>query len=209
MSQFVVLVVLFNSIFQISAVYNGTEAKVNQFPYAIMIYAPTSYGAGVLISDRHVLTAAHVLKDIEPDETVGILAGAHDLRVESAGIYMESSKTFIHENFSMPSAVYDIGIIELPQPLNFSESIQPIKISSKRKAELDARDNEVVLSGWGHVAFNTSTDLLQFATMRLIPLRECLKFRKFYTEFITTSNICSMRIEGMPCNGECLVSCGF
>ncbi|KAG5669785.1 hypothetical protein PVAND_000078 [Polypedilum vanderplanki] len=199
---FLVLAILFQLNYKISAIYDGTEAEINQFPFTVMIYGPASYGAGVLISDRHVLTAAHVIKDIFDNETVGILAGAHDLTDESGGIFVESSKFFMHENFSMPSAVYDIGIIELPEALNFSESIQAIKISNKKLFEYDSEDNKVELSGWGHVAYNTSTDLLHYATMRLIPLKECLKYRKYYTEYITTNNICTMKIKGMPCNGD-------
>ena len=30
----------------------------------------------------------------------------------------------MHENFTLPSAVFDIGIIELPEPLVLSDNIQ-------------------------------------------------------------------------------------
>jgi secreted trypsin-like serine protease len=203
MSRLVVLALLFQSIFQVRAIFNGTEAAPNQFPYTVKISTIFGSGTGVIISERFVLTAAHVLEHYHfKKKVVFVLAGVYNLNDKSTSMYMESYNIIVHENFSMPAAVNDIAIIVLPRVLKFSESIQPIKIETKMNVELDNSDNEIVVSGWGFKDFYKSTDLLLFATMKLVSYEECLKYKSYYTETLTRRNICTVRIGGMPCNGE-------
>lgn len=49
----------------------------------------------------------------------------------------------------MPSAVNDVGLIELPNPVVESAAIKFIGIETKPNADYDFKDNLVIVSGWG------------------------------------------------------------
>lgn len=130
----------------------------------------------------------------------------------------------MHENFSMPSAANDIGIIELPERLNFSESIQPLEISTQPNVDLDETDTQVVIAGWNfiHTLFNLilnwefiegwgfthdnsgPADKLLYTRMKLITIHECFNYRQHYYEEMTENHICTKHVDGGPCDGRYL-----
>ena len=157
---------------------------------------------GALISESYVLTAAHCLRNIRKDVKFRVVVGASKLyQSERKTIY--TNKFWMHENFTMPLAVYDIGIIKLPEPLIRSESIQWLKLSTKANTDLDDDDKEVEIAGWGYTEFNRRMSRnLQYTKMNLIPLDECKKYKSHYIEDMNEDHICTEKIEGMPCGGD-------
>lgn len=187
------------------AIYYGKVAENNQFPYVVLIHSPMSFCTGALISGRHVLTAAHCLMSIWIGGKVTVYVGANRyLGYKSTdGQTMHSDKFWIHEHFRMPSAVFDIGIIELPEPLIWSEKIQWLKLSTKINADLDDEDKEVYLAGWGNSEYSHGiTDKIRYTKMDLIPINECMIYKSNYVEDMNENHICTRKIYGMPCDGD-------
>lgn len=66
----------------------------------------------------------------------------------------------------------DIAVMRLERPLNFTNSIQPIKLLSK---EIPTGGN-VTISGWGKVSnIGGISDRLKFNTLQAIAEKECAK----------------------------------
>lgn len=186
----------------INAIYNGTAAKQHKYPHTVLVHSPQFFCTGALISDRHVLTAAHCLMSIRKGGQAKVNVGAHVYygHGNSDGRTIFSNKFWIHENFTMPSAVFDLGIIELPEPLELSDTIRPIKISTKFDADLDAEDKDVYVAGWGYTnEFSGAANVLQYTEMKLIPLNDCKKFKSHYIEDLNDNHICTEMLKGMPC----------
>lgn len=153
--------------------------------------------------------------DIEKNDEVTVILGAHNYynNGETGRLRIRSRKHWLHENFSMPLAENDLGLIELPYAVNISDQIHPIKLS--RDKDIDARINHgdkeiiVILSGWGYQnTHNRPAVLLQTARMKLIPYDECTKFQNHYVEKLSRNHICAMGRDNrpghsvLPCDGD-------
>ena len=161
----------------VTGIYYSKKAENNQFPYNVLIDGRYSFCTGALISESYVLTAAHCLRKIPKGGNIKVVVG-------SSTLYDPDKKTmfadtfWMHENFTMPSAVYDVGIIKLPEPLIAGENIQWIKVSTKVNADLDDEDKEVEIAGWGYTEnYRGIADELRYTKMNLIPLKDCEKYK--------------------------------
>lgn len=196
---FVVFVFQVNQSF---GIHYGQKAQKDQFPYSVLLKYFSSFCSGALISDRHVLTAAHCLRNIRQGNKIKIDVGFYH-RYRAGGKILYSDKYWMHENFTMPSAVYDIGIVELPEALVESDNIKWLQLSTKLNAESDFEDKDVEVAGWGHTEFyHGISHELQYANMTLITLNECKKYKSHYVEDLNDDNICTERVKGAPCDGD-------
>lgn len=187
----------------VQGIYNGQIANKHQFPYLVYIRSSQFYCAGSLISDRHVLTAAHCLMR---SSSILIILGIHENYGwgYSDGVNAISTKFWIHENFSLPLAQNDIGIVELPKSVykyvNNTRKVKSIGISPT--TDIDLNESEVITAGWGHTAQYTIANRPYYTKMSLIYTTECIKYQGHYIEAITKDHICTMKITGMPCDGD-------
>lgn len=194
--------------FELNLVYGihyGKVAKRHQFPYAVIVHSPRFFCSGALISNRHIITAAHCLMSVRENTSVPVNVGAHEYygNRQTDGKTIYASKFWIHENFKMPSAVFDIGVIELPEALDSSDKIKWLKLSTKLNADLDAEDKEVYLAGWGYTEYSYGVaDELHWTKMDLMPLNDCMKYKDHYVEDMNKDHICTRKTEGMPCGGD-------
>jgi hypothetical protein len=140
----------------------------------------------------------------EHDE-VSVILGAHNYynNGEPGRLRIRSKKYWTHENFSMPYAENDLGIIELPFSVNFTEQIQPIKIMNDTKfdSNLDEEQKETlaVISGWGYQGSDYEpAEILQTARMRLLTYKECEKYQPHFVEKMTRNHICALGYDNRP-----------
>ncbi|XP_070504155.1 mite allergen Der f 3-like [Chironomus tepperi] len=196
------LVCLVFQVNQLNGIYYAEKAIKNQFPYTVLIRDFLSFCTGALISDRHVLTAAHCLRDLRKGSKIKVEVGYFE-RSRRGGMSFHSDKYWMHENFIMPSAVYDIGLIELPVALDYSKNIQWLKLSTKQNAELDLDDQEVEIAGWGDTEYSTGiSSRLLYTNMTLITMDECEKYKSHYVEDFNENHICAVKVKGSPCSGD-------
>lgn len=188
-----------------NAIYDGNDATKHQFPYLVYVSSPQFYCAGTLISNRHVLTAAHCLMSLREGDKAKIILGMHQNGWNKDGLTVWSSNHWIHENFTMPSAEFDIGIAEIDSIdnlVNNSRLAKPIKIDKTANIDLDPSQKEVIVSGWGHTSRYNPALTPQYTKMRLISVNECLQYKSHYIESITPDHICAENILGTPCDGD-------
>lgn len=70
---------------------------------------------------------------------------------KTGGTYYKPEKLIPHEDFGSLLFAYDIGLIRLQTPIEFSENVQPIKLSTK---EVGADEN-VQVTGWGRLSVSS------------------------------------------------------
>jgi secreted trypsin-like serine protease len=135
-------------------------AKKKQFDCVGQVYKGTlASGSCVLISDRYILSAAHVFIDSDtiPDtlnfngQTIVVYVAYNhrvtdifNLRILIKGRKLKGKKLWIHPHYldSLTKGSCDIAILELEKPLN---NIVPAKLNSS----LDELNSDVVGVGFG------------------------------------------------------------
>jgi len=128
-------------------IVGGVEASPNQWPWQVALFVDNAwFCGGSLISDTHVLTAAHC---VEGATYFDIMAGAHNVRASSEPHRVEitSYNGFTHENWNGADLSNDVALIELPSPITFNDYIRPACLPAKGDTA-DAGEL-VTATGWG------------------------------------------------------------
>lgn len=192
-------------------IYNGREAVENEFPFIVAVLPKSEVCGGVLLNDLFVLTAGHCLMNTAKGQSVTVVLGGNNFYSfvsEKNKIELKATVFWIHENFSMPTAKNDIGIIKLPRPVKFTNEIYPVKISKDLKIDQCNKEVSVIISGWGAIEQFEPIEFLQTATLKLIPISDCLKFQSHFAETITKNHICAFGLRNTdsrstaPCDGD-------
>nr|ABZ04021.1 serine protease 13 [Costelytra zealandica] len=134
-----------------SRIVGGTEAAPNSIPYqaALLLTAAagTFFCGGSLISTRYVLTAAHCLDGVVQVE---VRLGAHQVNVNEASQVRLFTSTFVqHSAWNAANLQNDIAVIELPQAVTLSASIQILPLPTYSDVGNNFSGTSARISGWG------------------------------------------------------------
>lgn len=182
-------------------IINGIPAKRGQFPWQVAIISDDNYFCGgSLISDTWVLTAAHCTDN--RTSFVVYLGTVHLIDRDSGSVTQVTSKSIVHSEYNNTSFSNDIALIQLPEPVDFSLYISPVRLPSRSQLTTDFVGQTVRISGWGRVS-DLSTNLpdtLQYADMSVISNLQCLDT---FASYITGTKICvSTADKRSPCKGD-------
>ncbi|XP_017121904.1 uncharacterized protein LOC108142506 isoform X3 [Drosophila elegans] len=110
----------------------------------------------VVISKRHLLTAAHCLYG-SPKGAYFVRVGDHYANIaENSEVDTFIENWYTHEDFRKGTHMNnDIALVVLKSPLKFSDYVQPICLPDK-KAEL-VENRKCTISGWGSIKAGVST----------------------------------------------------
>lgn len=129
-------------------IVGGEDAKEGQIPYQVSLRLPAAdlhFCGGAIISNRHILSAAHCMADLEsrPSFVVAVI-GSVDA---SQGVKMKIDKITSHKGWDRSKLINDISLLRTVEEIVFSESIQPIALPTQDLPE--GGDTNTLLSGWG------------------------------------------------------------
>lgn len=190
-------------------IFNGFNSSRGQFPHQAFLIISFNSGhrvcGGSLISDRWVLTAAHCLNGTRSIEIhLGALK-TYQFREQGRVIYYGyPSSVFIHPHFVAEIALHDIGLVQLEESVQFTDTVQPIALP---KSGEYYHDIPTIASGFGlqntddeHVA-----QILQWAPFYTINNFKCAGFFSDVASIIVLrpSIICAVGIKDASiCMGD-------
>lgn len=113
----------------------GNEATPHEYPWMASLFftqgssSGTYFCGGTLISDEWVMTAAHC---VDGATSMKVFLGAHNVRetTEDGRLEFEATEYFAHPDWNTLLIRNDIGLIRLPQKVQFNEIIRPICLPS-------------------------------------------------------------------------------
>ena len=111
---------------------------------------------GVLLTSRHVLTAATCVLPA-PGDSIGVVTGEHNLGQSEPGQAAHSVTNILpHPEFSEVSAPpgHNLAVLTLARRLEVSE-LAPVCWGPLSPPDLDPEDGHV-FTGWGHTQFGPS-----------------------------------------------------
>ncbi|GBM56326.1 Proclotting enzyme, partial [Araneus ventricosus] len=115
---------------------------------------------GALVTDRHVITAAHCVvtgrgsTTMSPNQ-LSVRLGAHDLRQsnepDSVDIPVEAVRR--HEQFNPRTYKNDIAVLRLRRPVQFSDHISPVCLPYDSLTNDDLTGKTSTVTGFGTTSF--------------------------------------------------------
>merc|ERR1712165_298869 len=97
-------------------VVGGAEAEAHQFPWQVGLFFDGYFCGGSIISEKHILTAAHCADGVFEHEVV---VGAHDIRASDNTVIMAHSPT-VHPEWDSYNLANDLAILELEEEIDFA-----------------------------------------------------------------------------------------
>ncbi|XP_065367711.1 trypsin eta-like [Calliphora vicina] len=160
-------------------IIGGREIDVIKHPYLVSIRYRSqpneSYVhkcAGVIYSERVVVTAAQCVVDIKDNEKVMVVAGANS-RTGLDGLPYPALKWVSHPSYSSWTVDYDIGLIVIDDVFDFEHmKIKPISIRESRPIE----GKVGTVAGWGYrEEFGPSSSNLEEVQVPIVGSADCIK----------------------------------
>ncbi|NXV79651.1 C1S protein, partial [Atlantisia rogersi] len=143
-----------NPIREKAKIFGGTLAEKGNFPWQVYFEYPR--GGGVLISERWVMTAAHVLEGFEsPTMYAGVInVGRRDFRT-TEGTQLIPEASFIHPGWkkqpidTRTDFDNDIALLKLRDPVKMGPNISPLCLPGK-SPEYELQEGTLgYIAGWG------------------------------------------------------------
>ncbi|KYN09021.1 Chymotrypsin-2, partial [Trachymyrmex cornetzi] len=187
---------------RIRRLVGGQPAIESEFPYQVSVrYYNLHICSGALISDRHVLSAAHCICGLidEPSEELSVHTGSINLK--------EGEKHAVKDVICHPDYVYgsekswtaDLVVIMLAKEICISSSQSPIALAMHDDVPIG---QQAIISGWGRVhPFSWLSRDLQKLSVPIIDNNVCQAYYKNTT--ILNSQICTFEKKGIgACKGD-------
>ncbi|XP_068998590.1 complement component 1, r subcomponent [Embiotoca jacksoni] len=200
-------------------IFGGDDAPVDTIPWQALLSVDGSRGGGMVIADRWILTAAHVLisnnGQQQSHRTVRIYMGLTDatsLLDSPNGLY--ASSIHIHPEYNNPHRLdynNDIALIKLQEPVIFNSSIMPVCLPAEDVVYIAGIMGQV--SGFGVTGNHSSrflTNKLKYVHVPVVGQQACsrsvslLKVKRFDIPNLTNNMFCAGVPEGGKdsCQGD-------
>ncbi|KAH8306419.1 hypothetical protein KR018_010873, partial [Drosophila ironensis] len=176
-------------------VAGGKDASPGQFPWmALLKYdidGPRPFlCSGSLITESHILTAAHCI--VERPNVLSVRLGEHNLDTEQDCTYKGRNRVClppyeeyevddirVHPNYIHGQVFNDIAIIKLKGLVRPKSHIKPICLPITEQSKALAYDESFYIAGWGRTDKTDTPSVLQRALVQRQGLDVC---RQFYDD---------------------------
>ncbi|XP_020811363.1 melanization protease 1 [Drosophila serrata] len=187
-------------------VSGGIQARLGEFPWmALLKYRSDSqrpfFCGGSLISDRHVLTAAHCI--IQQPDVIAVRLGEHDLSKEEDCTILggfkricqppyeeyEVDRVHVHPNYVHGQINYDLAVVRLKEQVRPKSHIQPVCLPIDQRSQELTFNQDFFIAGWGKTDKQEVSNTLQKAIVTRQSLDTC---RQYYNKGeVNDNHICA------------------
>lgn len=135
-------------------IVGGQDASTGEFPYVVSIRSfefSKNFCAGAIVSNRHVVSAAHCLFDhrFKVDQLFIVVGAWH---FQDDGERKSVEWITLHPQFNETNLHHDISVLKTRCEIEFTLNILPIALPSLNLPDMGGVEASV--SGWGRTVSN-------------------------------------------------------
>lgn len=139
---------------QFPRITGGRPAELEEWPWMVAILRPRLphvHCGGALVTDRHVLTAAHCVVDI-PKEAMFVRLGEYNTQLfnETRSRDFRIANIVSHVDFNPHNMMNDIALIRIEKPTIYNTYIWPACLPPPN---VNWEGRMAVVTGWGTESF--------------------------------------------------------
>ncbi|XP_014255448.1 trypsin-2-like isoform X2 [Cimex lectularius] len=131
---------------------NKVRTTIYYVPYMVrLLKKRKTTCSGSIINASWILTAAHCLPHSRKLDSIEIMAGVDDVEDYRKAQFAMAKRVIQHPNY-IPSKIskYDLGLIELVEPLNLSSTVQVLPLTNNSWPSTERLYSQPCLAaGWG------------------------------------------------------------
>ncbi|KAL1492643.1 hypothetical protein ABEB36_010872 [Hypothenemus hampei] len=182
--------------------------QVQQWPWLAALYyakqlkneSAEPFCGGALITDTHIITAAHCLQKNSPQE-IRVRLGEFDFSTQNETRFQdcEVAEILNHENFVISTYENDISIIRLTHAVSFNSYIWPLCLPPSGE---DFVNQTAIVAGWGRQIYSgPNSPILLQVSVPVWPQESC---QDSVLQRITEFNLCAAGYDGGKdsCQGD-------
>ncbi|KAF7252536.1 Coagulation factor X isoform 1 [Varanus komodoensis] len=131
-------------------IVNGTDCKLGECPWQALLLNDNGDGfcGGTILSQIYVLTAAHCINQT----TIKVLVGEVNTAMRKSGTLHSVDKVYVHHKFVPETYDFDIALIKLREPIQFTENVIPACLPTADFANhVLMKQNHAIVSGFGRI----------------------------------------------------------
>ncbi|XP_054709104.1 proclotting enzyme-like [Uloborus diversus] len=196
-------------------IVGGQEATLGAWPWMAIMFVVrrgrrSPECGGALVTDSHVITAAHCVVTSRRGNTINprsllVRLGEHDIENDNDGAkHLDVTVRFIirHEHFNLRTFQNDIAILVLSSSIKFTQNISPICLPFQQFTDDTLAQRNAMTAGWGTISFGgPSSSKLMEVQLRIWQNPACRRiFRNDVP--ITNANLCAGDGDKDACSGD-------
>lgn len=185
-------------------IIGGGPSDITAHPWQVIINAANSLCSGSLLTSTWVVTAAHCLDSLGPQQ-VQVWAGMSSLKQRTTANSLPVAEVIVHPQWSASDYTNDIALIRLAGPWTPAPERQAISLpTSVDAANWPVAGTGAFISGWGTEAFKgSSPDQVKRADVQIVasPGAPC---GSYGDQFNPSLQLCAGQLDGSvdTCQGD-------
>ncbi|KAM7352559.1 CLIP and Tryp_SPc domain-containing lethal (2) k05911 [Cochliomyia hominivorax] len=191
-------------------IVGGTNASPHEFPWiAVLFKSGKQFCGGSLITNHHILTAAHCVARMTSWDVAALTAhlGDYNIRTdfEVKHVSRRIKRLVRHKGFDFSTLHNDIAILTLSEPVHYTNEIMPICLPTSTAQQSRSYSGHIAtVAGWGSLRENgPQPSILQKVNIPIWTNAECAhKYGRAAPAGIIDSMICAGQAAKDSCSGD-------